>query len=110
MVSKKRLEENKKVLGLTTSNAKQLHFKVPNPLNAVIWATFVKKKLGPFLKKAFPHLKSYNLLLDGEKLLHAPEAKAAMREAHITTLPGWPASSPELNPQEHIWSIAEPIW
>jgi hypothetical protein len=97
-----------KVFGLTTSTGKQLHFKVPIPLNAAIWATFVKKRLGPFLKKAFPRLGSYNLLLDGEKILHAPEAKAAMREARITTLQGWPKYSPELSPQEHVWTQAEP--
>jgi len=97
-----------KVFGLTASNGKQLHFKVPSSLTAATWATFVKKRLGPFLKKTFPRLGSYNILLDGEKLLHAPEAKAAMREAGITTLEGWPKYSPELNPQEHVWARAEP--
>ena len=47
------------------------------------------------------------MLLDGEGLLHAPEARAAMRELGITTLEKWPAHSGDLNPQEHVWSTAE---
>ena len=32
-----------------------------------------------------------------------------MREASITVLPDWPKYSPDLNPQENVWPIAENI-
>jgi len=97
-----------KVFGLTTSNGKQLQFVVPMKLDSAQWGVFVKKKVTPFLRKVFPLMGSYNLLLDGEPMLHAPEAKGAYREAGITTLPGWPKYTPDLNPQENVWAQAEP--
>ena len=30
-----------------------------------------------------------------------------MRENGLSTLPGWPMYSPDLNPQEHVWRWAE---
>ena len=68
----------------------------------------MKEKVGPFLKQAFPRKLSYQVLLDGEPLLHAPEAKAAMTSCKITALPHWPKYSPDLNPQENLWAWAEP--
>ncbi len=100
-----------KVFGLTTSTGKQLCFEVPfgkNQFSAAKWAVYLKKRVAPFLKKKFPAKTSFHLLLDGEPLLHAPEAKRAMGEHGITTLKDWPGYSPELNPQEHVWSRAEP--
>ena len=73
-----------------------------------MWAKDVKTKVGPFLKKSFPSLKSYQIRLDGEKLLHAPAAKTAFRLMNITILPGWPKYSPDLNPQENVWAWTEP--
>ena len=52
--------------------------------------------------RSFPNKRQFQLLLDEEPLLHAPPAKRAMQEFGITTLPDWPASSPELNPAEHV--------
>ncbi len=52
--------------------------------------------------RTFPDKRAFQLLLDGESLLHAPPAKRAMREHGITTLDDWPGYSPELNPQEHV--------
>lgn len=100
-----------KVFGLTTSSGKQLCFEVPlgkHLFNSAKWAVFVRTKVAPFLRSAFPDKEMYRVLLDGEALLHAPEAKRAMRQQHIVTLPDWPGYSPELNPQEHVWSRAEP--
>jgi hypothetical protein len=96
-----------KVFGLTTSNGKALCFLVPKPWSTELWAKEVKKKVGPFLKKSFPNLTSYQILLDGEKLLHGPAAKAAFKEHNIRSLPGWPKYSPDLNPQENVWAWSE---
>jgi len=100
-----------KIFGLTTSTGKQLCFEVPfgrNQFSAAEWSGFLKKRVAPFLHKCFPQKTSFHLLLDGERLLHAPAAKKAMRESGISTLTDWPGYSPELNPQEHVWSRAEP--
>ena len=78
------------VFGLTTSTGKSLQFVVPKPRTAEQWAVDVKKKLVPFMKKSFPNRTSYNILLDGEALLHAELSKAAYRAGHITVAQGWP--------------------
>ena len=95
------------VFGLTTSNGKSLQFVVPKPRTAEQWAVDVKNKLVPFIKKCFPNRTSYNILFDGEALLHAEASKAAYRAGHITVAQGWPGYSPELNPQENVWAWAE---
>ena len=100
--------QKQKVFGLTTSNGKSICFKVPSPYTTELWAKDVKTKLGPFLKRAFPSLKMYQILLDGEKLLHAAAAKVALALMNITVLPEWPKYSPGLNPQENVWAWAEP--
>ena len=92
------------VFGLTTSNGKSLQFLVEKPRTGEQWAVDIKKRVGPFLKKAFPNLRSYRLLLDGEALLHKPVAKAELARQSISVVPGWPPYSCQLNPQEHVWS------
>ena len=67
----------------------------------------IRNRLGPFLRANFPGRRTFQVLLDGEVLLHGPSAKAAMAEFGITVLPGWPSYSPDLNPQENVWSWAE---
>ncbi len=64
--------------------------------------------MAPFLKKSFPSLHSFTILLDGEKLLRGAPAKAALKKANISVMPGWPQYSPDLNPQENVWAWAEP--
>ena len=76
-------------------------------MTAAIWARFVHQRLAPFLKQEFPGRTSFRILLDGEELFHAPEAKAAYGEHGITCLPNWPADSPDMNPQENVWPWAE---
>jgi len=97
-----------KVFGFTASNGKSISFPVPSPWDADVWAVMVKKTLAPWLKKTFPGKTSFKILLDGEKLLRAPPAKRAYAAANISLLAPWPPYSPELNPQEHVWSRAEP--
>ena len=96
-----------KVFGLTTSTGKVLCFLIPKPYSTEQWAQHVKKKVGPFLKRSFPNLGSYQILLDGEQLLHGPPAKAAFKKFSMKCLPGWPKYSPDLNPQENVWSWVE---
>ena len=99
--------KKQKVFGCTTSTGESLAFLAPTPLTTEIWAGLVKTKLGPFLKRQFPGRSSSQILLDGEGLLHAPPAKAAMVSQDITVLPGWPKYSPDMNPQENVWKGAE---
>ena len=99
--------KKQKVFGFTTSTGESLAFLVPKPWSTEEWAAKVKKQVVPFLKKSFPNRLVFNILLDGEKLLHGPAAKKAMAEGGIVTLPSWPKYSPDLNPQENVWAWAE---
>jgi len=91
------------VFGMTTSNGKSLQFLVKKPRTSAQWAKDIKNKVTPFLKKCFPTLRSYQILLDSEPLLHEKAPKEAMVAGKITVLPKWPKYSAQLNPQEHVW-------
>ena len=99
--------KKQKVFGITTSNGRKLAFLVPKPWTSAAWAVEIKNRVIPFLKKAFPRKTSFQVLLDGEQLLHAPVAKAAMEAGNMSVFPGWPGYSPDINPQENVWSWAE---
>ena len=90
--SPKEYEKTKKqkVFGFTTSTGKILAFLVPPKYTAEKWAQDVHTKVAPFLKRCFPGKTEFKVLLDGEKLLHAPVAKAALRRHGIQSMPGWP--------------------
>ena len=95
------------VFGFTTSTGQKLAFLVPQPWSTEQWAVELRNRVGPFLRSCFPGRRRFQVLLDGERLLHGPEARSAMAEFGITVLPGLPLYSPDLNPQENVWSWAE---
>ena len=99
--------KKQKVFGMVTSTGKSLVFLVEKPYDKFKWAEDLKKKVVPFLKKCFPNLSEYRILLDGEKLFTAAPAKKVMAENNVSLLPFWPGYSPDLNPQENVWAWAE---
>ena len=99
--------KKQKVFGFTTSTGLKLAFLVPHPWSSEQWAVEIRNRVAPFLRSAFPGRRRFQVLLDGEAVIHGPAAKAAMAEARIDVLPGWPSYSPDLNPQENVWSWAE---
>ena len=96
-----------KVFGFTTSTGQKLAFLVPVPWCTELWAAEIRNQLKPFLAAVFPGRQNFQIHLDGESILHGPPARAAMEEAGITVLPGWPSYSPDLNPQENVWAWSE---
>ena len=49
----------------------------------------------------------FRIRIDSERLLHTEEAKRAFADYGIKPMHGWPKYSPDLNPQENVWSWAE---
>ena len=72
-----------------------------------MFARLVKSKIASFFKETFPGRARIRVLLDSEPLLHTDAAKAALSEFGIEALPDWPKYSPDLNPQENVWSWME---
>ena len=83
-----------KVFGVTLSTGAQRLWHVRSPFTQHEFARLVDQKLGPFLAAAFPQHSRRVILLDGEPLLHAPAAIAAMERNHVKRLPERPACSP----------------
>lgn len=99
--------KQQKVFSLTASTGEQLTWLVPKGYTGEQWAHDIKVKVVPWLKKVFPQKRKFQVLLDGEKILHKPVATKVMKEFGISFLPKWPKYSPDLNPQEHVWGWAE---
>ena len=98
-----------KVFGLTTSSGKVLSLAMPKTLKKEDWAKILKAKVIPFLRRQFPDRRQIRVLLDGEKIMRAKENTKLMKDAGVIFLEDWVAHSPELNPQENVWPIAEKI-
>ena len=96
-----------KILGFTASNGRVLLVRCPVPWNSSRFASLVRQYVGPFFRKAFPDRMHFRILIDSERLLHTDEAKRAFADYGIKPMPGWPKYSPDLNPQENVWSWAE---
>ena len=79
------------VFGFTTTTGQKLAFLVPRPWSTEQWAVEIRTRVGPFLRQCFPGRRGFQVLLDGESLLHGPEARAAMSEFAIIVLPVWPS-------------------
>ncbi len=47
------------------------------------FAEIINTRVAPFLRRAFPEKASFRILLDGETVFHAPEAKAALKKQKI---------------------------
>ena len=95
-----------KVFGITASDGSSM--VCPSPLHPTSkdWVKLFRGRVVPFLRDVFPDRRHITVLLDGEKLMHTDEAKAAMRESGVRVLQGWPSHSPDLNPQENVWAWA----
>ena len=77
------------------------------PWNSSKFASLVRQHVGPFFRRAFPDRNKIRILIDSERLLHTDEAKRALAEYGISPMQDWPKYSPDMNPQENVWSWAE---
>ena len=102
-----RATQKGKVLGFTASSGQMIYLRCPRPWNSTAFAKLVRNKVGPFFRSAFPDRTAIRILIDSEPLLHTHEAKAAFAEFGMEAMPDWPKYSPDLNPQENIWSWVE---
>ena len=71
------------------------------------------RRLGEELRRSvlpaffFPERRHIRILIDSERLLHTDEATRALAEFGICPMADWPKHSPDMNPQENVWSWTE---
>ena len=92
-----------KIFGCVLSSGASWATAMPRPCTSEAYCDMIKKKFLPMLKRRFPERSQWTILIDGEKLMHTPMAKALYQTNGIKLLPRWPAYSPDLNPQEIVW-------
>ena len=102
-----KLTKKFRVISFTNSFGDVCAFGVNEPWNSAEFVRLVRTHIGPWFQATYPDHASIKILVDGEKTLHTAEAKAALSDFGITTLPSWPKYSPDLNPQENLWALAE---
>ena len=67
-----------KVFGITTSGGRSLICPCPLHPTAADWVKLARQRVGPFMQTAFPGRQRRTVLLDGEGIMHTPDAKAEM--------------------------------
>ena len=53
---------------------------VTEPWNSPEFVKLVRNDVGPWLRSSFPDHEDITILIDSEKVMHTPEAKAALKE------------------------------
>jgi hypothetical protein len=96
-----------RVLSFTNSEGGICAVGVTEPWNSPEFVKLVRNDVGPWLRSSFPDHEDITILIDSEKVMHTPEAKAALKKFGISSLESWPKHSPDLNPQENLWALAE---
>ena len=96
-----------KMLAFTCSTGATWAAICPTPWDNIKFADLIEKEFAPWIKAQLPEKREIRLLLDGERLMHAPQPKKVFKEQSLTVLPNWPPRSPDLNPQENAWAMVE---
>ena len=98
---KKALKGN--VFGITLATGQQLLCHVSYRFTSRELVKLVRTRIGPYVRAAYPSQVNLRILFDGEPLLHANEAEAALDEFGILLSAGLASEFPDLNPQENVW-------
>ena len=79
-------------------------FAIPySRMTGDVCADFVKNKIAPALKRAFPQCSCFRMLMDSEPSFRAQKVCAALFEHNIAKF-AIPSRSGDMNPVENWWS------